>query len=35
MALCQKNLEDLEGMLTFCERRGMKTNAQPIKFGVV
>jgi MoaA/NifB/PqqE/SkfB family radical SAM enzyme len=35
MALCQKNLEDLEGMLTFCERRGMKMNAQPIKFGVV
>jgi MoaA/NifB/PqqE/SkfB family radical SAM enzyme len=35
MALCQKNLEDLEGMLTFCEQRGMKMNAQPIKFGVV
>ena len=35
MALCQKNLEELEEMLAFCERRGMKMNAQPIKFGVV
>ena len=35
MALCQINLEDLEALLTFCERRGMKMNAQPIKFGVV
>ncbi|MBN1221986.1 MAG: radical SAM protein [Candidatus Aminicenantes bacterium] len=34
MALCQKNLEDLEAMLAFCEDRGMKMNAQPIKFGV-
>jgi len=34
MALCRKNLEDLEPMLTFCESKGMKMNAQPIKFGV-
>jgi MoaA/NifB/PqqE/SkfB family radical SAM enzyme len=34
MALCQKNLEDLEAMLVFCEGRGIKMNAQPIKFGV-
>lgn len=34
MALCQKNYEDVEAMLTFCESRGMKMNAQPIKFGV-
>lgn len=34
MALCQKNLEDLESMLTFCESKEIKMNAQPIKFGV-
>jgi MoaA/NifB/PqqE/SkfB family radical SAM enzyme len=34
MALCQINLKDLESMLTFCESKGMKMNAQPIKFGV-
>jgi MoaA/NifB/PqqE/SkfB family radical SAM enzyme len=35
MALCQVNLKDLESMLTFCESKGMKMNAQPIKFGVI
>ena len=34
MALSQKNIEDLEPMLAFCERKGIKMNAQPIKFGV-
>lgn len=34
MALCQLNLPDLESMLQFCESRGIKMNAQPIKFGV-
>ena len=34
MALCQKNIRDVERMLNFCESRGMKMNAQPIKFGV-
>jgi MoaA/NifB/PqqE/SkfB family radical SAM enzyme len=34
MALCQKNLEDLEAVLTFCEERGIKMNAQPVIFGV-
>ena len=34
MALCQKNFEELEAMLTFCEQKGIRMNAQPIKFGV-
>lgn len=34
MALTQYNLADLEPMLLFCESKGMKMNAQPIKFGV-
>lgn len=34
MALCQKNFEDVKAVLTFCESKGMKMNAQPIKFGV-
>lgn len=34
MALCQINLKELESMLIFCESKGMKMNAQPIKFGV-
>jgi MoaA/NifB/PqqE/SkfB family radical SAM enzyme len=34
MALCQKNFEDVGAMLKFCESRGMRMNAQPIKFGV-
>lgn len=33
MALTQKNLEDLDSLLVFCEGRGMRMNAQPIKFG--
>jgi MoaA/NifB/PqqE/SkfB family radical SAM enzyme len=35
MALTRHNLEDLEAMLEFCERKGMKMNAQSIKFGVL
>jgi MoaA/NifB/PqqE/SkfB family radical SAM enzyme len=34
MALCQKNFDELEAMLSFCEERGIRMNAQPIKFGV-
>ena len=34
MALCRKNFEDLEAMLAFCENKGIRMNAQPIKFGV-
>lgn len=34
MALCQKNFEEVEAMLMFCERKGIRMNAQPIKFGV-
>lgn len=34
MALCRKNIEDLEAMLDFCEEKGIRMNAQPIKFGV-
>ena len=34
MALCRKNLEDLEAMLNFCEEKDVRMNAQPIKFGV-
>lgn len=34
MALCQKNFGELEDMLKYCEKRGIRMNAQPIKFGV-
>ena len=34
MALCQKNYAEIEEMLTFCEGKGIRMNAQPIKFGV-
>jgi MoaA/NifB/PqqE/SkfB family radical SAM enzyme len=33
MVLTQRNLPDLEAMLTFCEERGAKLNAQPAVFG--
>ena len=34
MALCQKNYSEIEEMLTFCEGKGIRMNAQPIKLGV-
>lgn len=34
MALTQKNVAGMEEMLEFCESKGMRMNAQPIKFGV-
>ena len=34
MALCQKNYGEVESVLAFAESKGMKMNAQPIKFGV-
>jgi MoaA/NifB/PqqE/SkfB family radical SAM enzyme len=33
MVLTRENLEDLEGMLRFCEARGIRMNAQPVVFG--
>jgi MoaA/NifB/PqqE/SkfB family radical SAM enzyme len=33
MVLTKENLPDLEMMLEFCERRGVKMNAQPVAFG--
>jgi MoaA/NifB/PqqE/SkfB family radical SAM enzyme len=33
MVLTRVNLEDLEGMLGFCEARGVCMNAQPVAFG--
>ncbi|MEW5900216.1 MAG: radical SAM protein [Acidobacteriota bacterium] len=33
MAVCQLNLSDVEGMLEFCQDRGILMNAQPIVFG--
>jgi len=34
MALSRRNFEDLEPMLSYCEAKGIRMNAQPIKFGV-
>lgn len=33
MVLTKENLPDLEMMLEFCEKRGIKMNAQPVAFG--
>lgn len=33
MVLTRENLDDLEGMLEFCETRGIRMNAQPVAFG--